>query len=227
VDDWRDPHPYEKLRGIDRAGLMWEWLRRDADYIDWYAKASTATRETGTPACWGLHFCREPGPPRPQARVVWSAAFDPDILPVTVAPAKSRTLIRCCSGISSHGSPSQQIQMATSMSCCRMAGSISDSMSRKDGSWGMRPCIWNIGWLGLPLPTPCSCLSGAFLGCVASTGFRRRCFRAIRVLRGVEVLRISDALEQGASQRDVAVALVGKTVSSVSGRARRISCARA
>jgi hypothetical protein len=36
----------------------------------------------------------------------------------------------------------------------------------------------------LPLPTPCSCLSGAFLGCVASTGFRRRCFRAIRVLRG-------------------------------------------
>lgn len=57
VEDWRDPHPYEKLCNIDRAGLMWEWLRRDADYVDWYAQASTATRATGTPAWWGLHFC--------------------------------------------------------------------------------------------------------------------------------------------------------------------------
>ncbi|WP_068087208.1 transcriptional regulator domain-containing protein [Novosphingobium rosa] len=62
---WRDDAFYRSLRGLDRAGLMWEWLRRDRDYIAWYAAASAATRATGTPACWGLHFrgrSRSPGP---------------------------------------------------------------------------------------------------------------------------------------------------------------------
>lgn len=58
--DWRDPRPYSQLRGIDRAGLMWEWLRRDTDYIAWYARASKITGgPVGSPrdlAQWGLHF---------------------------------------------------------------------------------------------------------------------------------------------------------------------------
>ncbi len=55
-DAWRGSARYDALRGIDRAGLMWEWLRRDEDYIAWYATASRSTRATGTPAWWGLHF---------------------------------------------------------------------------------------------------------------------------------------------------------------------------
>jgi len=30
--DWRDSAPYRALIGIDRAGLAWEWLRRDPAY---------------------------------------------------------------------------------------------------------------------------------------------------------------------------------------------------
>lgn len=30
--DWRNDAPYRALAGIDRAGLAWEWLRRDPGY---------------------------------------------------------------------------------------------------------------------------------------------------------------------------------------------------
>ncbi|WP_414713221.1 transcriptional regulator domain-containing protein [Sphingomonas sp.] len=61
VGDWRDRGHYRRLLGTDRAGLMWEWLRRDPDYIAWYVRASDATRGAahGTasdPLTWGLHF---------------------------------------------------------------------------------------------------------------------------------------------------------------------------
>ncbi|WP_353850748.1 DUF6499 domain-containing protein [Sphingomonas sp.] len=66
AERWRDGSRYTRLRGIDRAGLMWEWLRRDPDYIAWYARASRATRGRPAPglepAQWGLHFRRESGP---------------------------------------------------------------------------------------------------------------------------------------------------------------------
>lgn len=54
--DWRDASFYRTLSGIDRAGLMWEWLRRDREYIAWYAEASAVTRASAAPALWGLHF---------------------------------------------------------------------------------------------------------------------------------------------------------------------------
>ncbi|MGH6616432.1 transcriptional regulator domain-containing protein [Sphingomonas sp.] len=58
--NWRDAARYRSLAGIDRAGLMWEWLRRDPDYIAWYARASDVTRGVGAmppdALSWGLHF---------------------------------------------------------------------------------------------------------------------------------------------------------------------------
>lgn len=61
--DWRDDRYYARLRGLDRAGLMWEWLRRDPGYVAWYTRASTATGGdsdtlTDVPAHWGIHFRR-------------------------------------------------------------------------------------------------------------------------------------------------------------------------
>ena len=63
--DWRDEDRYAALSGIDRAGLMWEWLRRDPGYIAWYTRASTATRGAD-PLPWGLHFRRSAGPASPR-----------------------------------------------------------------------------------------------------------------------------------------------------------------
>ncbi|WP_442947384.1 transcriptional regulator domain-containing protein [Novosphingobium sp.] len=57
--DWRDPERYRALAGMDRAGLAWEWLRRDPAYVEWYASASELTRsgwDGGAARAWGLHF---------------------------------------------------------------------------------------------------------------------------------------------------------------------------
>jgi hypothetical protein len=54
--DWQDHSPYGALGRIDRAGLMWEWLRRDPGYVEWYVSASQATRGSDSSHIWGLHF---------------------------------------------------------------------------------------------------------------------------------------------------------------------------
>ena len=70
IANWLDPAPYEALTGIDRAGLMWEWLRRDPKY----RLASDKIKPTITgiwrgfrvirapddhfATSWGLHYCR-------------------------------------------------------------------------------------------------------------------------------------------------------------------------
>lgn len=60
---WNDAASYAYLRNADRAGLMWEWLRRDPGYLAWHVQASSVT---GGPRCdildWGLHFRRRTGP---------------------------------------------------------------------------------------------------------------------------------------------------------------------
>lgn len=66
---WRDGRNYARLLDVDRSGLMWEWLRRDPDYIAWYVRASTATGGVQAainpmiddPHQWGIHFRRESG----------------------------------------------------------------------------------------------------------------------------------------------------------------------
>ncbi len=67
-EGWRDSRTYARLRGVDRAGLMWEWLRRDPGYIAWYAQASAVTRGSAglnpaveDPHLWGVHFRRKSG----------------------------------------------------------------------------------------------------------------------------------------------------------------------
>ena len=70
LPDWRDGLAYARLAETDRAGVMWEWLRRDAGYVAWQARASRvtggdrATRDLDevdacldlAPRDWGLHF---------------------------------------------------------------------------------------------------------------------------------------------------------------------------
>lgn len=64
---WESDRQYARLRNIDRAGIMWEWLRRDPEYIAWHASASKVTRASApntvpSPLRWGLHFRRKSGP---------------------------------------------------------------------------------------------------------------------------------------------------------------------
>lgn len=88
--DWRDALNYARLHGIDRAGLMWEWLRRDPRYVAWYIRASTATRagsNQATPRCnGGFTFAEWPEVEAPDAWLLWHADLDPGTLRLIAGP---------------------------------------------------------------------------------------------------------------------------------------------
>ena len=68
TENWLDPAPYSVLAGIDRAGLMWEWVRRDPEYrlSQHQAKPIVSQSHSGLKIItllptvranqWGLHF---------------------------------------------------------------------------------------------------------------------------------------------------------------------------
>jgi hypothetical protein len=70
--DWQDVSAYTRIVNMDRSLLMWEWLKRDPSYQEFYiGKPRDLTRlPSGVKvirladdvACtfWGLHFRRSP-----------------------------------------------------------------------------------------------------------------------------------------------------------------------
>jgi hypothetical protein len=66
--DWRTEANYRSLVGLDRAGLAWEWLRRDPAYAAASAAIDrrhhvgssgfviTDAAEASWSARWGIHF---------------------------------------------------------------------------------------------------------------------------------------------------------------------------
>lgn len=60
--DWLNEAAYQQLDGIDRAGIMWEWLRRDARYVNWHRRTVNPRLAQSSDATqWGLHFRRTSG----------------------------------------------------------------------------------------------------------------------------------------------------------------------
>jgi len=72
--NWRNGDHYRYLKGVDRAGFAWEFLRRNADYCALAAaRPAPASERRGAielltfarPALkWGLLFRRRPRPAR-------------------------------------------------------------------------------------------------------------------------------------------------------------------
>jgi hypothetical protein len=77
LPEWRDAAAYAPLLKIERAGFAWEWLRRDAVYraaaIEAIAarRRSTIRAEETAAAAWGLHEFEDPHLAAPAARPVW------------------------------------------------------------------------------------------------------------------------------------------------------------
>jgi len=87
LPDGASAKDYADLQAVDRAGLMWEWLRRDPGYGAWYVKASAATRGDAVPALrWRLMVAEDPGLGARRARLFWSADADPGALRVMARP---------------------------------------------------------------------------------------------------------------------------------------------
>lgn len=83
---WWDESAYESLQGLERGGFAWEWLRRRTDFRE-AALRAIARRSAGTPIVeeeealdWHLHAFEDPRLAAPSARPVWAAARNPWVI---------------------------------------------------------------------------------------------------------------------------------------------------
>ena len=79
LPDWTDAAAYDWLLKVEQAGFAWEWLRRQPRFRD-AALESVARRTAGAfededrALAWGLHAFEDPRQAFPIARPVWSSA---------------------------------------------------------------------------------------------------------------------------------------------------------
>lgn len=91
VPDWRDAAAYAPLLGADRSLFAWEWLRRDPGYrADAEARAGAATGVEEGALRWGLHAFEVANRTVPDARPVWTAEADPFVLAAEAGPPTGR-----------------------------------------------------------------------------------------------------------------------------------------
>ena len=210
LPDGADRAAYLYLSELDRAGLMWEWLRRDPAYIGWYVRASRATAGClPAPLRFRLLLAEDPALPAPAARILWRADLDPAALVVRARTTRGRD---------PEALPLQRLRPWLSLARGRDGREhavLSDGrhhlrLDVEEGTLGEGPVL-----LHYRLPR-----SGSWDAAIGA-------LRRLRVLcverrfpselfpsephpeRWIELLRASDALRAGASQRDVAELVFG------------------
>lgn len=201
---------YAYLREADRAGLVWEWLRRDAAYVGWYVRASSATGGNPPAASrWQLLFAEDPAVTAPQARLFWRADVDPGAL---------RVIARATGARDPAGLPFHRLGRFLSVVHDTSGGEhalLSDGFHHirldvEEGTLAAGPVLLHYLLDGLRdadvkfetvrrLAGLCQArrLSPALF---PADPYRDRCLL---------LLRVGDAIRAGASQRDVAILLVG------------------
>ena len=211
IPDWRDEAAYEGLLEADRACFAWEWLRRDPDYRTAAIRASGvpgAPHGADRPERWGLHAFENPGLTWTQARPMWTAARYPKVLRADASPARSAAQafdLRNLSGLARllRGRDGREhLMLGDGLHIIRLdicSGSIArgraDLHFRLEGPHGVPVQVLTLRRLLALIRT------GRF-----SPHLHRPDASARRWLRA---LRTADALAAGASQRDIAVALLG------------------
>ena len=58
ISRWRSSETYDYLDALDPPDLAWEWLRRNTDYQNDYARADSPSRKQELRRKWGLQFFR-------------------------------------------------------------------------------------------------------------------------------------------------------------------------
>ncbi|WP_234901809.1 transcriptional regulator domain-containing protein [Agrobacterium vitis] len=58
ISRWRSSETYEHLEALDSPDLAWEWLRRNTDYQNDYARADSPSLKRELRRKWGLQFFR-------------------------------------------------------------------------------------------------------------------------------------------------------------------------
>lgn len=93
--DWRDGFAYQVLLQAERSAFAWEWLRRQADYRAVALEQIESRTESaiGVPAedlsahRWGLHRFEHPDLPVPLARPMWRASASRYVLGAAAEPS--------------------------------------------------------------------------------------------------------------------------------------------
>ena len=213
--DWRDAEAYAPLLDVGRPGFAWEWLRRDRGYC---TAAAGAGRSHGLApafieaderaARWGLHAFERPDRDALAARPVWRRELFPSVLEaeaVDQGPDEDRLEIgrlrRFVTSVRDLGGR-EHLLLSDGRRAIRL-----DILS---GSLSERPVLRYrlAGLSGVQPPL----LALRQLLALWSTGRFSRALhpREQRAARWILLLRASDGLAAGASQRDIAAALLGR-----------------
>lgn len=213
---WRRGADYAYLLGGERTMFAWEWLRRSPAYRDSWARtrsASDAGQQRAAEA-FGLVALVPPSLPAPAARPLWRAARDPHVLPARVAEglADRRELldIRALPGGIDVGFDSEDAEHWR----IEIAGRVI-RVDVRGGTLLGGPTLLRFELTGLagarPKLPPLDLLARA-----GPTGPARAIAppREARARRWIAELRTADALEDGATQQDIARALFGRGLGS-------------
>ena len=208
---------YRYLEDISPAGLAWEWLRRDPEYC----QLRPTSRHTGStrvilieqPAHhvvtrWGCLNVEDSALPAPKGTILWSSTLDPAVLRCVAAPAAvgevgAFDLEHC-------GEEAVLIAGASAEHVLIGASSVGLRIDVLEGTLlqgpvSLRHDISVVVDLGPPLATLRAFHDLCRMGRLPLRSTRKR----QRDRRIVDALRTHDALQDGASIRDVGILLFG------------------
>jgi hypothetical protein len=216
IPHWRDAGAYADLLAVERAGLAWEWLRRNADYRQCWSEFGPDASGAGAAGPWGLHSLADPARPAPAARPMWRAERHPLVLGAVAAAApddRDAFLLERFGRLATvaRSAGAEHVLISDGFRSVRL-----DVAGASIASGPVRLC-YRIS--GLAAASPRVLVLRRFLHLAATGHFSRVLHRPdSRARRHVLLIRAFDALEAGATQRDIAGALLGACPAGINWR---------
>lgn len=214
---WSDQESYDYLKNVDRADLAWEWLRRNADYRQQSTgrrrRASLGLQIALAPAAciarWGCLCVEAPERRATDASMLWTSALDLSVLRVAAFPCPSHDTaafdLRQWGGeiviiIGTAGREHVLLRGRSNIRLDVIAGTL------RDGPVSLRFDMTEAKDVEKRIQT-----LRRFLHCW-KTGDASPLPRARNgpSRRAIDALRVHDAMNRGASIRDIGVMLFGQ-----------------
>jgi hypothetical protein len=221
--DWRSKADYAALLDADRPLFAWEWLRRDPAYVEAWSRAAASGPSEGLLEAqrFGLVALEDPGLAVPTARPLWRRDAHPFVLQTARAPggcAEDRFDARRFSALATLVSTplADHLLLSDGLRSIRLDGEA--------GLFGGGPvtlayALQGFGRAERPLLT-----LRRLLALSRSGRFSRSLHaREARSTRWVRLLRTWDALQSGASQREIAQILLSASAAGADWRIREPS----
>lgn len=216
--DWRDAALYAPLIKADRAFIAWEWLRRDPAYRAAARSASAGGIECESAAAFGLVGFETPDLKVPFARPLWRSDVDPHVLSVCRAARGAHHDLfdlRCFAGLVrlSRLGDRECLLLSDGLHAVRLDGPT--------GTFTSGPVCLRYSICGLASGEPRTLALRRFMAVCKTGRFSRALHRIeVRARRWILMLRAWDALMAGASQREIAEALLSRSVGEPRWRSR-------